>query len=76
MVRTKATVRRLPVKSQQLPWWLVNREYGRKKTFYPFKIKETLPEQKSKSNQNYIWSNLIEWANNKNNKCLTKIEVF
>ena len=48
MVRTKATVRRLPVKTRRLPPWLVNREYGkRKKTIYPFKIKETLPEQRT-----------------------------
>ena len=48
MVRTKATVRRLPGKTRQLPAWLMNREYGRRKrTIYPFKIKETLPEQRS-----------------------------
>ena len=47
MARTKATVRRLPVKTWRLPGWLVNREYGREKTIYPFKIKETLPEQKT-----------------------------
>ena len=48
MVRTEATVRRLPVKTRRLPPWLVNREYGeRKKTIYPFKIKETLPEQRT-----------------------------
>ena len=46
MVRTKATVRRLPVKTRRLPAWLMNREYGMKKRkVYPFKIKETLPEQ-------------------------------
>ena len=31
MARTKATVRRLPVKTRQLPAWLVNREYGTQK---------------------------------------------
>ena len=46
MARTKATVR-LPVKTQRLPGWMVNREYGKKKTIYPFKIKEILAEQKS-----------------------------
>ena len=47
MAKTKATVRRLPVKTHHLPGWLVNREYGiRKKSIYPFKITETLPEQK------------------------------
>ena len=47
MARTKATVRRLPVKTRQLPPWLVNREDGaRKRTICPFKIKKTLPEQR------------------------------
>ena len=46
MARTKATVRRLPVKTCQLPAWVMNREYGtRKRTVYPFKIKENLPGQ-------------------------------
>ena len=48
MARTKATVRRLPVKTRRLPAWLVNREYSmRKRTIYPFKIKEALPEQRT-----------------------------
>ena len=48
MSRTKATVRRLPVKTCQLPAWVMNREYGtRKRTVYSFKIKETLPEQQT-----------------------------
>ena len=47
MARTKTTVRRLPVKTWRLPGWLVNGEYGREKAIYPFKIKETLPEQKT-----------------------------
>ena len=48
MARTKAIVRRLPVKTRRLLVWLVNREYGtRKRTVYPFKIKETQPEQKT-----------------------------
>ena len=48
VARTKATVRRLPVKTCQLPPWLINREYGtRKRTIYAFKIKETLPEQRT-----------------------------
>ena len=41
------TVRRLPVKTGRLPGWLVNREYGRRKTSYPFKVKETLLAQKT-----------------------------
>ena len=48
MTRTKAIVRRLTVKTRRLLVWLVNREYGtRKRTVYPFKIKETQPEQKT-----------------------------
>ena len=47
MVRTKATARRLPVKTRRLPAWLVDREYVKKRTIYPFKIKQTLPEQKT-----------------------------
>ena len=47
MARTKAAIRRLPDKTRRLPGWLVNREFGREKTIYPFKIKEILPEQKT-----------------------------
>ena len=47
MVRTKVTVRRMPNKMRKLPAWMVNREYGRKRTIYPFKIKQTLPAQKT-----------------------------
>ena len=47
MTRTKATVRRLPVKTRHFPGWLVNREYKKKKTIYQFKIKQILPEQKT-----------------------------
>ena len=47
MVRTKVTVRRLPGKMRKLPAWMVNREYGKKKNIYPFKIKQTLPTQKT-----------------------------
>ena len=47
MARTKRAVRRLPVKTRRLPTWLVNREYGKKRAIYPFKIKQTLPEQKT-----------------------------
>ena len=47
MERTKTTITRLPVKTQRLPGWMVNREYGKNKTIYLFKIKELLPEQKS-----------------------------
>ena len=47
MARTKAMVRRLPVKTRHLPGWLINREYGKKKTIYPNKMKEILPEQKN-----------------------------
>ena len=64
MARTKATVRRLPVKTRRLPGWVVNKECGRKKTIYPFKTKETLPERKTVN------------INNENNKCQTKIEIF
>ena len=47
MARTKAIARRLPVKTCQLPGWLINREYSKKKTIYLFKIKKILPEQKT-----------------------------
>lgn len=47
MARTKRAVRRLPVKTRRLPAWLANREYGKKRAIYPFKIKQTLPEQKT-----------------------------
>ena len=51
MVRTRATVRRLPEKAHQLPPWMVNREYG-KKIVYRFKIKQTLPSQKTVKDEN------------------------
>ena len=47
MVRTKVTVRRIPAKIRKLPAWMVNREYGKKRTIYTFKIKQTLPAQKT-----------------------------
>ena len=47
MVRTKVTVRRMPDKMQKLPVWMVNRKYGKKRTTYQFKIKQTLPAQKT-----------------------------
>ena len=68
MARTKAAVRRLPVKIRHLPGWLVNKDYYRSKTIYPFKIKETLLQLDCKHYQ--------EWTNNKNNKCQAKIQVF
>ena len=47
MVRTKVTVRRIADKMQKLSAWISNREYGRKRTIYPFKIKQTLQAQKT-----------------------------
>ena len=32
---------------RKLPAWIVNREYTKKRTIYPFKIKQTLQEQKT-----------------------------
>ena len=46
MARTKLTVRRSYEKTHNLPPWLMNREYGRKRV-RPFKIKLTLPAQKT-----------------------------
>ena len=44
MARTELTVRRMNKKTRKLP----AREYGdRKRTIYPFKIKQTLPEQRT-----------------------------
>ena len=68
MARTKAAVRRLPVKIRHFPGWLVNKDYCRSKTIYPFKIKETLLQLDCKHPQ--------EWTNNKSNKCQVKIQVF
>ena len=47
MVRTKVIVRRIAEKMQKLPAWISSREYGRKRTIYPFKIKQTLQAQKT-----------------------------
>ena len=47
MVRTKVTVRRMPDKMRKLPAWMVNREHGRKRMIYPFKITQHLPLQKT-----------------------------
>ena len=46
MVRSKVTARILPDKMCKLPAWMVNREYG-KKRISAFKIKQTLPAQKT-----------------------------
>ena len=47
MARTKLIMRRMNVKMTKLPAWMINREYdGRKRTIYPFKIKQTLPERR------------------------------
>ena len=46
MVKTKLTTRRLYEKTGNLPDWLVNRQYRKKKIIYSFKIKQT-PAQKT-----------------------------
>ena len=47
MAKTKATVKRLPIKTLRRPAWMVSKEYGtRKRTIYPFKEKEPLPKQR------------------------------
>ena len=46
MARTKLTVRRGYEKTRNLPPWLLNREYGRKRV-RSLKIKLTLPTQKT-----------------------------
>ena len=71
MARTKATVRRLPLKTCRLPAWLVNREHSmQKRTVYPFKIKEALPEQWT---VNITKNGQTIKTNHKNNKCKKKI---
>ena len=45
MVKTKLPARRSYQKTCQLPAWMLNKEYGRKRNIYPFKIKQTLPAQ-------------------------------
>ena len=45
MVRTKLTARRSYEKTCNLPELLVNKDYGKKRTIFLFKIKHTLPEQ-------------------------------
>ena len=45
MARTKLTARKSYEKTRNLPVWLLNRDYGKRK-LYPFKVKVTLPEQK------------------------------
>ena len=48
MVRTKLTAKRSYEKTCNLSAWMVNRHSGnKKKRIYPFKIKLTLPEQKT-----------------------------
>ena len=46
MTRTKLTVRRSNEKTRNLPPWLMNREYGRKRVC-TFKIKLNLPAKKN-----------------------------
>ena len=38
--------RRSHEKARNLPVWLVDKDYGKKRTICLFKIKQTLPEQK------------------------------
>ena len=45
MARTKLTARKSYEKTRNLPVWLLNRDYGKRK-LCPFKVKVTLPEQK------------------------------
>ena len=47
MVRTKLMVRRSYEKTRNLPAWVVNEDCRKKRTIYPFKIKQTLPKQKT-----------------------------
>ena len=47
MFGTKVTVRRMPGKVRKLAAWMINREYGRKRTIYAFKMKQILPTQKT-----------------------------
>ena len=56
MVRTKLTVRRWP-RTSRVPPWLMKRHQQRRKDKRPFKIKMTLPEQRTeniKKNGNII----------------------
>ena len=53
MVRTKLTARKQYEKTRNLPVWLLNKDYGRKK-IRPFKVKVTLPEQKPAKHQEVI----------------------
>ena len=45
MVRTKLTARKSYEKTCNLPVWLANEDCRKKRTIYPFKIKQTLPKQ-------------------------------
>ena len=60
MVRTKATARRLPVKTRRLPAWLVQREYVKKKDNLPIQDKTNITRTKDCKHKK-------EWRNNKNN---------
>ena len=46
MISTKLTTRRVYEKTRNLPAWILNRDQGKRKLF-PFKVKVTLPEQKT-----------------------------
>ena len=69
MARTKATVRRLPVKTRWLPAWLVNREYGTKKNSVFFQDKRNITRTKNCEHHK-------ERISNKNDKCKKKIIIF
>ena len=51
MARTKLMVRRAYEKTRNLPPWLMNREYGRKRV-PPFKIKLILPAHETVTMKN------------------------
>ena len=70
MSRTKATVRRLPVKTCQLPAWVMNREY-----VYTKRNGLSL-QYKGNFTRTVDCEHYQERTNYKNDKCTKKIQVF
>ena len=67
MARTKATVRKLLVKTRYLPGWLVKRECNTKKDNLPIQDKTDITRRKDCIHQK-------ERKNNKSNQC--KAQIF
>ena len=69
MVRTKLTARRSYEKMRQLPAWIANREYGKKK-------KNLSPQNKTNITCTKDSEHYQKWRNCKDHQCKQKKKIF